>query len=61
MEKEVFLSGYCRTTDASRIVEVILSDGRLMEADCCYETCPYVSSCTIAAQIRALSGTGEGA
>ena len=32
MEKEVFLSGYCRTTDASRMVEVILEDGEILRA-----------------------------
>ena len=29
MEKEVFLSGYCRTTDASRMVEVLIEDGKI--------------------------------
>ena len=54
MEKEVFLSGYCRTTDASRIVEVVVEDGKLLEVDCCYERCPYTPNCTIAASIREL-------
>lgn len=55
MEKEVFLSGYCRTTDASRMVEVIVEDGKITEVDCCYENCPYTPNCTIAASIRELS------
>ena len=55
MEKEVFLSGYCRTTDASRIVEVILEDGEVTEVDCCYENCPHTANCLIAGQIRELA------
>lgn len=57
MEKEVFLSGYCRTTDASRMVEVIVEDGKLLEVDCCFENCPYTPNCTIAASIRELTNT----
>ena len=55
MEKEVFLSGYCRTTDASRMVEVIVEDGKLLEVDCCYENCPYTPNCTIAGSIKELT------
>ena len=55
MEKELFFSGYCRTTDASRMVEVIVEDGKLLEVDCCYENCPHASNCTIAASIRELT------
>ena len=55
MEKEVFLSGYCRTTDASRMVEVIVEDGKLLEVDCCFENCPHAVNCTIAASIRELT------
>ena len=40
MEKEVFFSGYCRTTDASRMVEVVVDGTQLLEVDCCYENCP---------------------
>jgi len=54
MEKEYFLSGYCRTTDASRMVEVIIEDGQIAEIDCCYENCPHTPNCTIAASIREL-------
>ena len=52
MEKELFLSGYCRVLDASRMVEVILQDGALEEADCCYPDCVHASNCTIAQAIR---------
>lgn len=54
MEKETFLSGYCRTTDQSRMVEVITEDGILLEVDCCYENCIHRDNCTIAQQIREL-------
>ena len=55
MEKEVFLSGYCRTTDASRMVEVILEDGVVTEVDCCYEYCPHTANCLIAKSIQELA------
>lgn len=55
MEKEVFLSGYCRTTDASRMVEVIVEDGKVAEVDCCYENCPHTANCLIAKSIRELT------
>lgn len=54
MQTEKFLSGYCRQLDGSRMVEVIVEDGRLSEADCCYGSCVYQSNCTIAQQIGAL-------
>ena len=54
MEKETFLSGYCRTTDQSRMVEVITENGKLLEVDCCYENCIHTPNCSIAQQIREL-------
>lgn len=54
MEKEVFLSGYCRTIDQSRMVTVVTEDGELTEVDCCYETCVYAPNCTVAEKIREL-------
>ena len=57
MEKELFFSGYCRTTDASRMVEVILEDGKIVEVDCCYENCPHTPNCGIAKSIRELTNT----
>ena len=54
MEKEVFLSGYCRTTDSSRMVEVITEDGKVMEVDCCYESCSHTANCLIAKSIKEL-------
>ena len=55
MEKEVFLSGYCRPTDNSRMVEVIVEDGVVTEVDCCYENCPHTANCLIAKSIRELT------
>ena len=54
MEKELFLSGYCRTTDASRMVEVVVEGKELLEVDCCYESCPHAPNCTIAKSIKEL-------
>lgn len=55
MEKEHFLSGYCRTVDDSRMVTVVTEDGVLTEVDCCFENCIYAPNCTIAAEIRQLT------
>ena len=52
MEKEVFLSGYCRVLDCSRMVAAVITDGQLEEADCCYPDCVYAPNCTIAKNIR---------
>ena len=54
MEREEFCSGYCRQTDSSRMVEVIIADGKLCEADCCYGSCVYQGNCAIAAKIEDL-------
>lgn len=54
MEKETFLSGYCRTTDQSRMVEVITEDGKLLEIDCCYENCIHAPNCNIAQAVDQL-------
>lgn len=54
METEEFLSGYCRQLDASRMVEVILSNGEIDEVDCCYGSCIYQPNCTIAQRIDQL-------
>lgn len=51
METEVFVSGYCRQLDASRVVELTLEDGRLTEADCRYGDCLYQSNCPIAKEM----------
>ena len=55
MEKEYFLSGYCRTTDRSRMVEVLVEDGKITEVDCCYENCPHTPNCLIAKSIQELA------
>ena len=52
MEKEIFLTGYCRSIDESRMVALVTDEGELIEVDCCYETCVHTPNCTIAARIR---------
>ena len=54
METEKFISGYCRVLDCSRLVEVILDDGKIEEADCCYGNCVYQQNCPIAKEIDSL-------
>ncbi len=54
MEKESFLSGYCRNLDAARMVQVLTEDGQLLEADCDYGSCPHEPSCPIAQKILEL-------
>ena len=54
METECFVSGYCRQMDASRMVEVILEDGKITEVDCCYGSCVHQNSCPIAKEIDEL-------
>ena len=54
MEVEKFVSGYCKQLDASRMVEVILEDGKITEVDCCYGNCVYQGSCPIAKEIENL-------
>ena len=52
MEKEIFISGYCRGVDQSRMVALVTEDGELVEVDCCYETCIHTPNCSIAQQIK---------
>ena len=54
MEKEAFFSGYCRQTDGSRMVEVVVTDGRIDEVDCCFGNCVHQPCCTIAQKIEEL-------
>ena len=51
MEKEIFLSGYCRVLDSSRTVCIVVDNGKLTEADCNYEVCPYAANCPIGKSI----------
>ena len=55
MEKETFISGYCRAIDQSRMVAVVTVDGEIDEVDCCYGSCPYEGECTIARKIREIT------
>ncbi len=59
MEREEFISGYCRTLDQSRMVAVLFADGRLEEADCLYSSCPHAADCQIAQRIREMTENAE--
>ena len=54
MEKETFISGYCRVLDQSRMVAAVTEDGELTEVDCCYGSCAHQPNCQIAKQIKEL-------
>ena len=55
MEQELFITGYCRSIDQSRMVTAVTENKQLTEVDCCFETCVYAPNCTVAAQLRALA------
>ena len=55
MEKELFISGYCRALDQSRMVAAVIEDGELTEVDCGYGNCIYQRNCPIAKQISDLT------
>ena len=50
-ERDIFLSGYCRALDQSRMVEVEIHRGEA-EADCAYPDCPYAPNCQISQKIK---------
>ena len=52
MDKELFVSGYCRVLDQSRMVEVEITEDGVFP-DCAYPDCPHASSCLIAKEIQA--------
>ena len=54
MEKELFISGYCRMLDQSRTVCAVTEDDCLTEVDCSYFNCPHTPNCTVAAALREL-------
>ena len=54
MEEEYFLTGYCRSVDASRIVTVETDGAEITDVDCCYGSCPHEPNCQIAQKIREL-------
>ncbi len=54
MEKESFLTGYCRCLDSARSVIAVTENGELLEVDCSYEGCPFTADCTVAARIKEL-------
>lgn len=52
MEREEFITGYCRALDAARTVCILLCDGKLTEADCAFGSCPHEQACPIAQWIN---------
>ena len=52
MEQELFITGYCRQLDESRMVCVVLEGGSLEECDCCFGSCIYEPQCQVAKQIQ---------
>lgn len=52
MEREVFLSGYCRCIDASRMVAITLEDGNITDVGCNFGSCPYEKDCALAQKIK---------
>ena len=55
MMEEHYLTGYCRCLDSSRIVEVVIENGKLDECDCGYGSCKFQTQCTIAKGIEELT------
>ncbi len=51
MEEYIF-TGYCRATDASRMVTVETDGGLCADIACDFGCCPHEKSCAIAARIR---------
>ncbi len=52
MERETFISGYCRQADGSRTVSVEAEGPELIQADCLFESCSYAADCPVAKRIR---------
>lgn len=61
MEEETILSGYCRRLDAPRMVEAVIRQGKLLEADCDYPACPCLPACPIAQRLQELEHPRDGA
>jgi hypothetical protein len=57
MEREIFLSGYCRCLDHSRMVEAVVEGSELLEVDCSFGSCIYEGNCPIAEKLRELTQT----
>ena len=50
--EERYLTGYCRCLDNSRIVEIVVEEGKIEECDCLYGSCKFQMQCTIAQGIE---------
>ena len=55
MEQEVFLTGYCRCMDSSRMVAVLIEDGNITDVDCNFGNCPYENDCALARKLSKLT------
>lgn len=51
MDKEFFVSGYCRVLDQNRMVVVEICDGEV-DACCSYPDCHYAPTCPVALKIQ---------
>ena len=51
MEKELFVTGYCRVLDQSRMVAVEIEDDQV-DATCSYPDCHYAPNCQVAQKIQ---------
>lgn len=54
MTDEIFLTGYCRSIDQSRMVTVETGTEECVEVDCSFYSCPYAKECMIGKEIRKL-------
>lgn len=52
MEREEFITGYCRALDTARTVCAVTVDGKLEEADCAFGSCPHEATCSIAQELK---------
>lgn len=59
MEKEHFISGYCRMIDQSRMVTLVTENGEMVEVDCCFANCIHTPNCVIAAAILEQLNRGD--
>ena len=59
MEREEFISGYCRCTDNSRMVCVELEDNCITDVDCNFGNCPYEKDCSVAEKLRSLGSNNN--
>lgn len=54
MIEEKIISGYCRTSDQSRMVTLEIDEQNHVDVDCSYGSCPYETTCPIGKEITNL-------